>query len=212
MVRAAGAGSSGFGQGATVRIAITDFALRNWEPEASGTRIEGLSPEALVARCNAAVATGAALVAGYAPLCTHLFLENDTPTRCGFAPITGANAHLVRSGYRARREGELAVLERWFEGSEAPVAGWLDVILYSHAQLVAEAADYAHEQDVPDCDWGIVSIIGTLAPEEPPMPPITQLRNALGRAEGGSGMPVDAVKYEAAVEFWERHAAVRTTR
>ena len=35
--------------------------------------------------------------------------------------ITPENAHLLRSGYAARREGEMAVLERWFEG-EAPVA------------------------------------------------------------------------------------------
>lgn len=191
-----------------MRIAITDFALRNWEAGASGTQVQGLSPDELVARCNAAVAAGQALVPGYAPFCTHLFLANDTPTRCGFASVTPANAAHLRSGYRARREGERAVLERWFEGIEAPVAAWLDVILYSHAQLLAEAADYGHD-DVPDCDWGIVSIIGTLEPREPPMPPITQMRNALGRAEGGSGRPIDPARYDEAVAFWERHAPVR---
>ena len=192
-----------------MHIAITDFALRNWEPSASGTRIEGLSPEALAARCNAAVANGQELVPGYAPFCTHLFLPNDTPTRAGFAPITPGNEKRLRCGYRGRREGERAVLERWFEGVEAPVAKWLDVILYSHAQLVAEAADYPESGPVPPCDWGIVSIIGTLEPREPPMPPITQMRNALGRAEGGSGEPIDPVKYDEAVAFWERHAAIR---
>lgn len=195
--------------GKALRIAITDFALRNWEPGASGTRVEGISPDELVARCNAAVAAGQAPVPGYAPFCTHLFLENDTPTRCGFAPITPANAHLVRCGYRARRAGERAVLERWFEGLEPPVASWLDVILYSREQLEAEAAAYPGEGDVPDCDRGIVSVIGTLEPREPPMPPITQMRNALGRAEGGSGRPIDRQAYDAAVAFWERHAAVR---
>ena len=189
-----------------MRIEITDFALRNWEPGASGTRVEGILPDALVAACNAAQGP---LVDGYAPFCKHLFLPNDTPTRCGFAPITDANRHLLRSGYRARREGERAVLERWFEGMDAPQAKWLDVILYSHAQLVAEAADFPEEQPVPDCDWGIVSIIGTLEAAEPPMPPITQLRNALGREEGGSGRPIDAAAYDRAVAFWETHAAVR---
>jgi len=191
------------------RIAMTDFALRNWQPAASGTLVEGITPDDLAARCNRALAGGAALVDGYAPFCKHLFLANDTPTRAGFAPITAANAGALRSGYRARREGEMAVLERWFEGIEAPIAGWLDVILYSRAQLVAEAADYAEEQAVPDCDWGIVSIIGTLAPEEPPMPPITQWRNALGRAEGGSGVAVDRAAYDRAVAFWDAHATVR---
>lgn len=190
-----------------MRIAMTEFALRNWERDASGTLIVGLSPEELVERCNA---DPGPLVDGYAPFCKHLFLANDTPTACGFAPITDDNrAHLV-SGYRARREGELAVLERWFEGVPAPRAVWLDVILYSHDQLVAEARDYPDGQPVPECDWGVVSIIGTLAPEEPPMPPITQLRNALGRAEGGSGEPIDRQAYARAVAFWEAHAPVRT--
>ena len=62
---------------------------------------------------------------------------------------------------------------------------------------------------MPDCDWGIVSIIGTLVPEEPPMPPATQIRNALGRDEGGSGRPIDPDAYDLAVTFWDTHAAVR---
>ena len=190
-----------------MRIAMTDFAQRNWEPRASGTQVLGLTPEALVARCEA---QGGPLIDGYAPFCKHLFLPNDTPTRCGFAPITDENRHRLRSGYRARREGEMAVLERWFEDVDAPIARWLDVILYSHEQLVKEAADYPDEQSIPDCDWGVVSIIGVLEPVEPPMPPITQWRNALGRAEGGSGAPIDAASYAAAVDFWERHAAVKT--
>ena len=188
-------------------VALTPFARRNWEPGASGTRIEGIAPGELVARCNAAMADGATLADGYAPFCKHLFVRNDTPTRCGFAPVTEENRALLRSGYEARREGELAVLTRWFEDVEAPRAAWLDVILYSHAQLLREAADFPEE--VPDCDWGIVSILGTLEPEEPPMPPITQLRNALGPAEGGSGVPVDRDAYARAVAFWEVHAAVR---
>ena len=191
---------------ATMKIAITDFALKNWEPGRSGTCIEGLSPAGLVARCNAA---GGPLVDGYAPFCKHLFLKNDTPTRAAFAPITDENRLLLRSGYEARRDGELAVLSRWFEGLDAPRAEWLDVILYSHAQLVKEAAEYPDEQDVPECDWGVVSIIGTLDPFEPPMPPITQMRNALGREEGGSGVTLDRVAYARSVAFWDAHASVK---
>jgi hypothetical protein len=192
-----------------MKIATTNFALRNWDPARSGTHIEGLSPQELTARCNAAVAAGAPLVDGYAPFCKHLFLANDTSTRCGFAPITAANRRLLHSGYARRREGELAVLERWFEAIEAPVAKFLDVILYSHAQLVAEAEDFPDEPEAPECDWGIVSIIGTLEPAEAPMPPITQMRNALGREEGGSGVAIDRAAYDAAVAFWEAHATVK---
>lgn len=190
-------------------IALTPFARRNWEPGASGTRIVGMSPEDLVMRCNGALEAGTTLVDGYAPFCKHLFLENPSPTRCGFAPVTDGNRALLRSGYQARREGELAVLERWFEDIEAPVAAYLDVILYSHTQLMREAE--AMPEEVPDCDWGIVSTLGTLTPHEPPMPPITQLRNALGPEEGGSGVGIDRDAYARAVAFWEEHAAVRRT-
>lgn len=188
-----------------MRIALTDFARRNWQDGAS-TLIEGITPEDFVTLCNA---SDGALVDGYAPFCKHLFLPNDTPTRAAFAPITDANRAHLRSGYLARREGERAVLERWFEGLEAPRAEWLDVILYSHDQLLKEAADYPDEQPVPDCDWGIVSVIGTLDASEPPMPPITQMRNALGRAEGGSGVAIDVEAYDQAVAFWDTHAAIR---
>lgn len=193
-----------------MQIAMTQFALRNWDPlSGSSTRIEGLSPDELVEQCNQAVATGAALLSGYAPFCCHLFLANTTRTICGFAPVTDDNQHLLCSGYRSRRDGELPVLERWFDGLSAPTANFLDVILYSHAQLVKEAADFPEHQAVPDCDWGIVSVIGTLSAAEPPMPPITQMRNALGATEGGSGAPLDHEKYKHAAEFWQQHAAVR---
>lgn len=188
-----------------MRIAITDFALRNWEDGAS-TKIVGMKPDELTAECNAA---DGPLADGYAPFCKHLFLQNRSDTRAAFAPIMDENRKHLRSGYVARREGERAVLERWFEGLDAPRAEWLDVILYSHEQLAAEARDYPGEQAVPDCDWGIVSIIGTLEPVEPPMPPITQMRNALGRGEGGSGVLLDIEAYDKAVDFWERHAAIR---
>jgi Protein of unknown function (DUF3228) len=193
-----------------MQIAMTQFALRNWDAASgSSTHIDGISPDELVRMCNQAAAAGAELVPGYAPFCCHLFLSNPTPTKCGFAPITDDNRHLLRSGYRSRRDGELPVLERWFEELSAPTANYFDVILYSHAQLVKEAAAFPEQQDVPDCDWGIVSIIGTLVAAEPPMPPITQMRNALGAAEGGSGAALDHGKYAQAAEFWEQHAAVR---
>lgn len=187
-------------------FAITDFALRSWE-EGASTRVLGITPAELVAQCEEVQGP---LVDGYAPFCKHLFLKNESETRAAFAPVTDENRGALRSGYLARREGELAVLERWFEGIEAPRAEWLDVILYSHAQLVEEARDFPDEQAVPDCEWGIVSIIGVLEPSEPPMPPITQMRNALGREQGGSGVALDAHAYAKAAEFWDRHAPVRS--
>jgi len=34
------------------------------------------------------------------------------------------------------------------------------------------------------------------------------MRNALGRAEGGSGVPLDRAAYEASVAYWEERAIV----
>lgn len=43
---------------------------------------------------------------------------------------------------------------------------------------------------------------------ETPMQPITMLRNALGKEEGGSGVPLDRAQYEASVAYWDGHAPV----
>lgn len=42
-----------------------------------------------------------------------------------------------------------------------------------------------------------------------PLQPITMMRNALGREEGGSGVPLERAKYEAATAYWESHAAIQ---
>jgi hypothetical protein len=41
------------------------------------------------------------------------------------------------------------------------------------------------------------------------MQPITMMRNALGREQGGSGVPLDSDAYAKSVEFWSNHAIVR---
>jgi len=39
--------------------------------------------------------------------------------------------------------------------------------------------------------------------------PITMMRNALGREYGGSGVPLEADKYQASVDYWSKHAIIR---
>ena len=41
------------------------------------------------------------------------------------------------------------------------------------------------------------------------MQPITMMRNALGEEEGGSGVPLDAGKYKASVDYWARNAPIQ---
>jgi hypothetical protein len=136
---------------------------------------------------------------GYAPFCKLHVHRNWTSTRCLAVPVTEDNQHLLRTAYEARTREELPVLVRWFEGLEPPVADFLVVILYDRAQL-------AKEGTLIDADWGVVGCMYTAQPAEIPMAPITMMRNALGVAEGGSGVPIDRVAYARSVAFWSAHA------
>ena len=63
------------------------------------------------------------------------------------------------------------------------------------------------QQQQPRTPWGIVSIKAQDEDFETPMTPITMLRNTL-IGEGGSGVTLDRRAYDAAVQYWERHAAI----
>ena len=41
------------------------------------------------------------------------------------------------------------------------------------------------------------------------MTPMTMMRNALGKEEGGSGVPLDKEKYKEAVAYWSVHALIK---
>lgn len=166
-------------------------------------------------RVEAAHSAGTApLVDGYAPFCKHVFLSNWTPAPPGAALITPQNARLLKCGYSARRPEELAVLTRWFDAADLgdrPAAAFLDVILYSRAQIADErealpAADRG--APLPAAPWGIISVKAQDEGQETPMQPITMMRNALGRDEGGSGVRLDAGAYRAAVDYWRDRAPV----
>ena len=174
------------------------------------------------------------LIDGYAPFCKHLFLINDfTTARTSVIPITESNMQCLRSRYEARTELELPVLTRHFDrkalvlqkqqemgnGGEAisdadifPVAKYLDLILYSREQIMKEniamgkAVVAAGEEET--APWGIVSIKAQDVKYELPMTPITILRNALGKEQGGSGVVLNREAYMESVNYWKDHATV----
>lgn len=103
-------------------------------------------------------------------------------------------------------------LVRWFPShSVTPkVAEYLDIILYSREQIRKEnAAMGKTNEDHEDAPWGIVSIKAQDVDHELPMKPITMMRNALGKEEGGSGVPIDREAYLKSVEYWKQHAIVQ---
>ena len=155
---------------------------------------------------------------GYAPFCKHLFVTNDfTDARVNVLPITPQNEHLLRTKYEARNEKELPVLSRYFPGDheqlsrdQLPIAKYLDLILYSREQINAENAAQGDDTSATSvtAPWGIVSIKAQDVDFELPMNPITVMRNALGKEEGGSGIPLDREAYMASVNYWKDHAVV----
>jgi hypothetical protein len=179
-------------------IILTPFARSRLFPrERRGNTIQDCTPEAFERRLNDE--PPAKVLDGYAPFCKLHVHRNWTSTRCLTVPIADDNRHLLRSAYEARTKVELPVLVRWFEGVEPPVANWLVAILYSREQL-------AQEGSAIEADWGVVGCLYTMEPAEIPMAPVTMMRNALGVAEGGSGVPIDREAYRCSVAFWESNA------
>eukprot|EP00798_Chlamydomonas_sp_ICE-L_P016141 gene16141-22295_t len=107
---------------------------------------------------------------------------------------------------------------RWFSAAEVevPTAKHLDLILYSREQMVKEYEDMPGSsracapEDLPQVPWAIICVKGQDEDYETPMQPITAMRNALGREEGGSGVPIDKAAYEASAEYWQTHATIIT--
>ena len=65
------------------------------------------------------------------------------------------------------------------------------------------------EGTASDAPWGIISVKSQDVDYEVPMQPITMMRNALGKEEGGSGVPLVREKYMESVDFWKDHAPVK---
>jgi hypothetical protein len=163
---------------------------------------------------------------GYAPFCKHLFIENDfTHATVNVLKITPENEEFLRTKYEARNEKELPVLIRYFpkeslasKNIQFPKAKYLDLILYSREQIRLENAAQQSSSSTsssttdPEQDssspWGIVSIKAQDLDRELPMNPITNMRNALGKEHGGSGIPLDRTAYMECVEYWKDHAVV----
>jgi hypothetical protein len=179
------------------------------------------------------------IIEGYAPFCKLIMISNFTTARVGTVEISMENYQYLRSGFSSRTSAELPVLSRWFElPLPAPKANYLNIIVYSREQLEKEfqadmekkfknwevtrnktitESDKKAMLEIPgvafelteEDSWGVVAILGQLHNEEEPMAPITMMRNALGVAEGGSGVKIDRDAYLKSVDFWSNHANVK---
>ena len=194
------------------KFVMDDFGLRAFNnKEYVGTQVH-YDPSDFEKKVNEYFESGEVpLVEGYAPFCKHLFVPNFAGVTCGYTKITEENRALIQSEYEARKEGELAVLVEYISSSKltAPEATHLDIILYSREQIIKENEAMGVTPPDTEAPWGIISVKGQLCDYELPMQPITMMRNALGKEEGGSGVPLDKSKYADSVGFWKEHVAIK---
>jgi len=207
------------------KIVLSDFSLRHWDKNFTGTRITNYSAEDFLEEFNFllkkygnSAENEVRIIDGYADFCKLISIPNFTNARTGTLPITIENYVYLRSGYHSRNKKELPVLSRWLDlPIPPPTAKYLIIVVYSREQLMNEKLAESGDS-VPICfktfldgaDWGIVSIMGQMDWEEEPMKPITMMRNSLGLQEGGSGVSIDREKYIKSVEFWKTHATVKS--
>jgi hypothetical protein len=198
---------------------LTEFSLRHFEAKFGGTKILNYTPDEFVHKIKSKYSREydegiiksqcPKVIEGYADFCKLVPIENFTDARAGVLPITLENYQYLRSGYSARRDGELPVMSRWLElPLGKPLANYLILVCYSKDQINAEAIEEFGWKSFK-AEWGVVAILGQMVGYEEPMKPVTMMRNALGKSEGGSGVPVDPEKYQTAVDFWSEHATVK---
>lgn len=193
-------------------LVVDPFCYRQFkDPNYAGTKINVDKAEFEKIVNEFFEKSGQTLADGYAPFCKHVFMPNFTDATSPVVEITADIEPLIRTAYEARTKDELAVLTRYVPASsldKQPAAKMLDLILYSREQIIKE--NEATGQQTPHTQpWGIVSIKAQDADHELPMAPITMMRNALGKEEGGSGVPLSKEKYNESVAFWETHVNLK---
>jgi hypothetical protein len=204
-------------------IKLTDFALRHFDPEFGGTKILNTEPKQFEQYLNIFAnqyfekpderwidkeqdIIRVNILDGYADFCKLLVMKNITDARAGSLPIDYknlANRNYLRTGYSARREGELPVPTEWLDlPVSTPRAEYTVTILYSKEQIDKEVQAMYNKKlmsdDIDsigleppvsfDADWGAVAILGQMYHKEEPMKPMTMLRNYMPIEFGGSGM------------------------
>ena len=201
-----------------LKFVLDEFAGRQFDKVKAGLSFINFDKTQFAAKVQEAYDSDdtVQLVDGYAPFCKHIFIQNFTDAIPSFIKITNENAQYLKSGYVARTEKELAVLDRWFDLAAMPEgtvqqANILNIILYSKDQIQKEneAMGSVSANAEVDYDFGIISIKAQDVIRQFPMQPITAMRNCLGKEYGGSGVPLDVEKYNESVAFWQEHATLK---
>ena len=192
-------------------IALTQSSMQHFDTKFAGT-IVPIKPNDFIEIVNKHINTipdnMAIFEGGSASHEKHLWMPNFVGAKAEIARITDQNRKYLRSGYEAPMNGDLPILTRWFESVMPPEAAYLNIVLYSSAQLKLEA-DEQNNSDIITTPWGIVAIRAEVARSGTPLKPMTIVRNAIRAAEDGAPFALDHEEYLESVLFWEKHATAR---
>lgn len=192
------------------KILLDAFCLRQFQ-KGSGSFIN-YDTHSFESTVNDLYIKGHPLKDGYAPFCKHMFIENFIKdVYPSTIEINESSSLLIKTAFEARTDKELPVLRRFVNKTDVQLtpAKYLDVILYSKSQIIEENKAMGNEVEDIDYEYGIISIKPQDVDYELPMDPITMMRNALGKEEGGSGIPLDRKKYLESVEYWSHNVIVK---
>ena len=143
---------------------------------------------------------------GYADFCKLLFIPNNTEAKPFYIKREPFVYPYIRTEYNARTKDELPVLIEYAKIPwEVEKAKYLMVILYNKEQLEKEANSKIDK----NFEYGVVGIRPVNEMIEPPLPPITIMRNSLGVEYGGSGVKIDEKEYLKSVQFWSKNVMVK---
>ena len=201
-------------------LILDQFSFRSFDKTRTNNYIN-MGKEEFLKNVNELYKSESMLVDGYAPFCKHLFVPNFVKgLKSCHIEITPETEKLIISKYDSRQKNELPVLIRYIDlnsvdKEKIPDAKYLDLILYSKEQILSEMGEMKFEEKEiealkkKDFDWGIISIKPLNVDHEIPFVPMTIMRNALGKNEGGSGVPIDRKKYMDGLEFWSKNVELK---
>lgn len=207
-------------------IEYTPFVMRHFDKNFVGTNLSKFNQDDLLSFINDAYEdlfaidfdeTAIELQDTIFPFCKYLVipLDDEFDIPCSVKKIEQSDYYFMRCDYSSRTPDELEVLSRWLEIPKMfprPKSKYLVVILYSNQQLKDEFKPSETQPEYylsDDVEYGIVSLMGTVEPTADPLVPITIMRNALGKEEGGNGVPIDHEVYKKSVEFWKNHIMIK---
>lgn len=137
------------------------------------------------------------------PLRDQLFMSIAAPSQIRAEALRAATCTTLQSQHRFQPLLPRSPCCLFFPLVHRPMS-WC-----SREQIRKENEATGKEPSTSEAPWGIISVKAQDVDHEIPMQPITMMRNALGKEEGGSGVRLERQKYIESVEYWRDHAPVK---